>query len=65
MKLALKMTTEEYYYDTMEEKCSHGIEMVERGYEDSGQVYRNVGRINEPDYMIYGCYIKYERGDEA
>lgn len=61
MERRLRTVIEEYYYDSMEEKCSHGTEMIERGYEDSGQINYNCGSIYNPEYRIYGRYIKYEK----
>lgn len=61
MERKLKTVIEEYYYDSMTEKDFHCMEMVENGYEDSGQIEKNTGSFNNPEYRIYGRYVKYEK----
>lgn len=62
MKLLLKTTREEYIYDSEEEKLNHKIEMETKGYEDSGQVRKDINiSFSNPDYRIYGSYYKYEK----
>lgn len=56
-----KVTTiiKEYYYNNREERNIHSKEMIEQGYEDSGQV-RERESLYDNNFKWYGKYVKYE-----
>lgn len=51
----------QYHYDSREERDEHAKQMIEKGFEDSGQVKENVGTIMNPELVWFGSYYKYER----
>lgn len=61
MELLKKTIHEEYIYESMEEKVEHAREMMINGFEDSGQIKKDINMsFSNPDYRIYGNYYKYE-----
>ena len=52
---------EQYHYDSEEERNKHAEQMIEKGFNDSGQVKENVGTIMNPKRVWFGSYYKYER----
>lgn len=51
--------TEEYTYDSEEEKLNHRKEMEQRDFKDSGQARKLVGDFHSDkpaDYVWYGSY---------
>ena len=53
-------TIKQFYYDTEEEKAEHCKEMGRDGYNDSGQVKKNLGTIMKPEHVWFGSYYKFE-----
>lgn len=53
-------TIKQFYYDTEEEKAEHCKEMERDGYNDSGQVKKNLGTIMKPEHVWFGSYYKFE-----
>lgn len=53
-------TIKQFYYDTEEEKADHCKKMERCGYNDNGQVKKNLGTIMEPEHVWFGSYYKYE-----
>lgn len=60
-------TKEHYYYASDSEKKQHKIDMINHGFEDSGQVVKRLRDISflpsdwiHDSYVYYGCYIKQE-----
>ena len=60
-------TKEHYYYASDSEKKQHKIDMINHGFEDSGQVVKKLRDISflpsdwiHDSYVYYGCYIKQE-----
>ena len=49
----------QFHYDTETEKLNHSREMQKSGFEDSGQVRKNVGDMLHPDYVWFGSYYKH------
>lgn len=52
--------TKQFVYPTEEERQKHCKLMEENGYEDSGQVRRNVGTIAQPEYEVFASFYKCE-----
>lgn len=62
MKILMRIIREEYIYESEEEKLTHKAEMESKGFEDSGQVKKDINMsFSNPDYRIYGIYYKYEK----
>lgn len=57
-------TVKQYYYDNEYEKNKHKKEMIEKGYQDSGQVQENIGTCTNPVYVLFGSYYKREVKDK-
>ena len=60
-------TKEHYYYASESEKKQHKIDMINHGFEDSGQVVKKLRDISflpsdwiHNSYIYYGYYIKQE-----
>lgn len=53
-------TMKQYHYESKEEKEKHRIEMESEGFEDDGQVRKNIGTIENPNYIWFGGYYKYD-----
>ena len=50
----------QFVYTTEEERQKHCKLMEADGYEDSGQVLRNVGTIAHPEYEVFASFYKRE-----
>lgn len=62
MELLLRTLKEEYIYQSEDEKLNHKLKMESKGFEDSGQVRKDInGSFSKPDYRIYGSYFMYEK----
>lgn len=53
MQQLLKLITEEYKYDSEEERYNHVIEMEKQGYMCSGQVQRSDDKLMKPNREYY------------
>lgn len=49
----------QFHYDNESEKENHKKDMLEKGYEDSGQVKENIGSVENPQFVFFGSYYKY------
>lgn len=52
---------EQYHYDSREERDKHAEQMIENGFNDSGQIKENIGTFMKPEFVWFGSYYKYTR----
>lgn len=61
MKRLITTVCEEYIYDSKEERDTHVKEMISKGYEDCGQIKKDLNQsFQNPDYRWYSRLCRYE-----
>lgn len=59
MQILKKIMTEEYIYQSEEEREAHRNEMMTDGWNASEQIKKDIDNsIHCPDYRFYGLYTK-------
>lgn len=51
-------TVKQFYYHSLLERNNHSKEMQNDGYKDSGQERKNIGSVQNPEYVWFGNYYK-------
>lgn len=59
-KEVLVEINKQFVYATEDERQKHCKLMEADGFEDSGQVRRNVGTIAQPEYEVFASFYKRE-----
>lgn len=52
---------EKYHYKDEKEKFRHKKQMEKIGFEDSGQIKKNISTIGNPIYVWFGAYYRYRK----